>query len=117
MKTLERTQDIDRLFAAMADPYRRGMVDRLSRGAATVTQLAEPLEMRLPSAVKHLRILEEGGLVSSAKAGRTRTYTLRTDALTTIGEWVRSREAAWHTAFDRLDAAMKELPEEESTIL
>lgn len=105
-------QALDRMFLALADPARRGMVERLSFGAATVTQLAEPAGMRLPSAVKHLKVLEQGGLVTSRKVGRERTFRLQVGAMRSIGEWVRSREAAWNAAFDRLAAAMEEIDEE-----
>ena len=108
-----QTQALDRMFLALADPNRRGMVDRLSRGPATVKQLAEPGGMRLPSAVKHLKVLEEGGVVVSRKMGRTRTYSIETAALKTIGDWARDREAAWNAAFDRLAVAMQALDEEE----
>lgn len=113
MSSPPQTLDIDHIFAAMADPQRRTMVERLSHGSATVSQLAAPLTMRLPSAVKHLKILEEGGLVQSTKAGRTRTYSLNKGALDTLDEWVRSRESAWNVAFDRLDAAMQELQKQD----
>ncbi len=105
---------LDGLFLALADPHRRGMVEQLSRGPATVTELAAPAGMRLPSAVKHLKVLEEGGIVTSAKAGRTRTYSVQPLALRTIADWARSREAALNAAFDRLGAAMQAMPEEES---
>ena len=90
------------------------MVEQLSVGPATVKQLAAPFGMRLPSAVKHLKVLEDGGIVSSKKLGRTRTYSIEAGALKTIGEWVRRREAAWNAAFDRLAAAMQEISEEET---
>jgi len=109
-----QTQALDRMFLALADPSRRGLIERLSRGPATVTQLAAPARMRLPSAVKHLKVLEEGGLAVSRKVGRTRTYSIQPRALRTIADWARSREAAWNSAFDRLAAAMQELPEKES---
>ena len=108
-----QTESLDRMFLALADPHRRGMVEQLSGGPATVKQLAAPAGMRLPSAVKHLQVLEAGGLVTSRKAGRARTYSLRPDALRTIGEWAQCREAEWNRAFDRLAAAMLETPEEE----
>lgn len=107
-------QPLDRMFLALADPSRRGMVEQLSVGPATVKQLAAAFGMRLPSAVKHLKVLEEGGIVSSKKVGRARTYTIEAGALKTIGEWVRRREAAWNAAFDRLAAAMQEISEEET---
>ena len=90
------------------------MVERLSAGRLTVKQLAERADMRLPSAVNHLKVLEDGGLVTSRKVGRERTYLLHVDAMQTIGEWARSREVAWHAAFDRLATAMGEINEEES---
>jgi len=109
-----QAQAIDRMFTALADPHRRGMVERLSAGPATVTQLAAPTGMRLPSAVKHLKVLEEGGIVVSEKLGRTRTYSLQTGAIRTIGDWIRHRETAWNVAFDRLAAAMQAISEEDS---
>lgn len=107
-------QPLDRMFLALADPNRRGMVEQLSDGPATVKQLAAPTGMRLPSAVKHLKVLEQGGIVSSIKVGRTRTYSIQANALRTIGDWARNREAAWNAAFDRLAAAMQEISEEET---
>lgn len=109
-----QAQSLDRMFLALADPSRRGMVDHLSRGPLTATQLAAPTGMRLPSAVKHLSVLEDGGLVVSSKAGRTRTYSLQTAAFRTIADWARHREATWNAAFDRLAAAMEEINEEEA---
>ena len=76
------------------------MVEHLSRGPATVKQLAEPARMRLPSAVKHLKVLENGGIVISRKSGRTRTYSMKPGAFGAINAWVREREAAINAAFD-----------------
>ena len=94
---------LDRVFHALADPSRLGIVERLSRGPASVGELAEPLAMELPSVMKHLRVLETGGLVSSKKAGRVRTYRIQPRALAAIDKWVNQRRAAWNTRFDRLD--------------
>jgi DNA-binding transcriptional ArsR family regulator len=105
-------QPLDRMFLALADPNRRGMVEQLSNGPATVKQLATPARMRLPSAVKHLKVLEQSGIVISNKVGRTRTYRIRVAALRAITAWARNREAAWNAAFDRLAAVMREAPEE-----
>lgn len=105
-------QPLDRLFVALSESGRRGMVEQLSRGPATVTQLAGPAGMRLPSALKHLKVLEEGGIVVSRKVGRTRIYSMRPQALSAINEWVREREAAMNAAFDRLVQAMHDVPEE-----
>jgi DNA-binding transcriptional ArsR family regulator len=105
-------QHLDRIFFALADPGRRGMIEQLSRGPATVKQLASPANMRLPSAVKHLKVLEEGGIVVSRKAGRVRTYAMHPQALAPLSEWVRERERALNAAFDRLAQAIADLPEE-----
>ena len=106
-------ETLDRMFVALADPNRRLMVERLSAGPASVKQLAVPIGVRMPSAVKHLKVLEEGGIVKSQKTGRTRTFTIEVDAMRAIGGWARTREAEWNRAFDRLAAAMAEVPEEE----
>jgi DNA-binding transcriptional ArsR family regulator len=107
-------QQLDRILAALADPSRRGMVEQLSNGPATVKQLAGPAKMRLPSALKHLKVLEDGGIVVSRKVGRTRTYRMQPAAFRAISDWVRQREAAMNAAFDRLVQAIKDTPEEET---
>lgn len=92
---------LDRLFFALADAHRRGMLDRLSRGPASVTELAEPLGMALPSAVKHLAVLEQGGLVASRKVGRVRTYAVEPQALDAMEAWVAKRKTLLNAQFDR----------------
>lgn len=109
-----RAQQLDRIFVALADPSRRGMVEQLSKGPATVKELAKPAKMRLPSAVKHLKVLEDGGIVVSRKVGRTRTYKIQPTAFGAINDWVRQRERAMNAAFDRLVQAMNDIPEEEN---
>ncbi|RZL35381.1 MAG: ArsR family transcriptional regulator [Rubrivivax sp.] len=99
---------LDRLFAALADGNRRAMVDQLARGPASVSDLARPLAVALPSALKHLAVLEAGGLVESYKAGRVRTYRIAPDAFTGLEAWVAERKAAWHRQFDALDALLAE---------
>lgn len=99
---------LDRLFAALADGSRRAMVDQLSRGPASVSELAKPLDIALPSAVKHLAVLEAGGLVRSDKAGRVRTYRIAPDAFSGLEAWVAERKAMWHRQFDALDALLQE---------
>lgn len=108
-----KPEQFDHLFHALADPYRRSMVEQLSRGPATVSELAEPIGIALPSALKHLKVLEDGGLVHSEKAGRVRTYRVRPDALASVAQWVRQREAQMNKAFDRLVEAMTETPEKD----
>jgi DNA-binding transcriptional ArsR family regulator len=102
---------LDRLFHALADPYRRHMVERLARGPASVKELATPIEIGMPSALKHLRVLEEGGIVLSQKMGRVRTYRMRPQALRSVSQWIKLREAAMNKVFDRLVQAMQDSPE------
>ena len=99
---------LNRLFAALADGSRRAMVDRLARGPASVSDLAKPLAIALPSALKHLAVLEAGGLVQSDKAGRVRTYRIAPHAFEGLEAWVAARKAMWHRQFDALDALLAE---------
>lgn len=101
----------DRMFQALADPHRRGMVEQLARGAATVSELAAPANVGLPAVLKHLRVLEEGGIVVSEKRGRVRTYRMRPRAFASINGWIAQREKDLGAAFDRLEQAMRETPE------
>src|SRR5882762_4870303 len=93
---------LDLTFHALADPARRGMVDRLSRGPASVSELAKPLDMSLSAVVQHLQVLEASGLVRSEKAGRVRTCRLEPLALQTAEEWIAERRATWERRLDRL---------------
>lgn len=99
---------LNQLFAALADGNRRAMVDQLARGPASVTDLARPLGIALPSAVKHLAVLEAGGLVRSDKAGRVRTYRIAPDAFGGLEAWVAERKAMWHRQFDALDTLLQQ---------
>jgi DNA-binding transcriptional ArsR family regulator len=105
---LEETHSLDRMFQALSDQSRRGMIDRLGRGPASVTELAQPLDMALPTVMKHLHVLEISGLVLSEKAGRVRTYHLRKEALASVERWITERKASWNKAFDRLDLFLAE---------
>lgn len=102
----------DRVFQALADPYRRGFVERLSRGPATVSELAAPADVGMPAVLKHLRILEEGGIVVSEKLGRVRTYRMQKQGFAAINQWIAQRQAEMHRAVDRLEALMADVPEE-----
>ena len=93
---------LDLMFQALADPARRSMVERLSRGPASVSQLAEPLAMSLPAVLQHLQVLEASGLVRSAKAGRVRTCRIQPAALRTAETWLTRRRAGWERRLDRL---------------
>jgi DNA-binding transcriptional ArsR family regulator len=94
---------LDQTFQALADPTRREMVERLSRGPATVSELAKPLAMSLPAVMQHLQILVNSGLVTSKKVGRVRTCQIETKALRTAEQWVAERRAMWERRLDRLE--------------
>ena len=95
---------LDGVFHALADPSRRAMVQRLSRGPASVSELAKPLAMSLPAVVQHLQVLEASGLVQTRKTGRVRTCSLDPKALQRAEAWISSRRAAWERNLDRLGA-------------
>ncbi len=99
---------LDRLFAALADPVRLGMVERLSLGPASASQLAGDHTMTLSAVVQHLKVLESGGLVSSQKLGRVRMFTLETQALGQVERWVYERKRAWERDLDRLEQLLRE---------
>jgi len=101
---------LDDVFAALADPTRRGLVERLGRGPATVSELAKPLPMSLPAVVQHLHVLERSGLVRTEKVGRVRTCRLDLKTLTTVSDWVAERQAGWERRLDRLGEFLAEDP-------
>jgi DNA-binding transcriptional ArsR family regulator len=99
---------LDRTFAALADPARRSMVERLVQGPATVSELARPLPMSLPAAMLHLKVLEQSGLVTSEKVGRVRTCRIDPKMLSLAETWVADRRAMWERNLDRLGAFLDE---------
>ena len=101
---LNNAASLDLMFQALADPTRRAIVDRLSRGPASVSDLAKPFAMSLPAVVQHLHLLEQSGLVTTAKLGRVRTVTIDTEALSQAEKWLNDRRISWEQRFDRLDA-------------
>ena len=94
---------MDGVFRALADPTRRQVLARLSRSPGSVSELAEPFDMALPSFVQHLRILEGCGLVRSAKRGRVRTYALEPQRLRLAEDWLAAQRTIWEGRLDRLD--------------
>lgn len=110
---LNQRTPLDLAFQALADPTRRLMVDRLSRGPASVSDLARPLAMSLPGVVQHLHVLEASGLVRSEKVGRVRTCRIEPAALGSAEEWITERRAAWERRLDRLGEYLAEHPEPE----
>ena len=94
--------EADRVFQALADPSRRVIVERLSHGSASVSELARPLPMSLPAVVQHLQVLETSGLVRSEKVGRVRICRLEPAALRPVEQWVSARRSTWERRLDRL---------------
>lgn len=103
---LDRFDVLDRTFRALADPSRRLMLDRLGRGPASVSELADPLPMTLAAVVQHVQVLEVTGLIRSEKVGRVRTCTLRSAQLQAAEQWLTGQRAAWEERLDRLDAVL-----------
>jgi DNA-binding transcriptional ArsR family regulator len=105
-----RAVDLDLTFQALADPTRRNMVERLSRGPATVSELAQPYGLSLPAIVQHLAMLEHSGLVRSEKVGRVRTCRIDPAALSLAERWFNQRRAEWDKRLDRLGEHLKRFP-------
>lgn len=101
--------DLDRAFSALADPTRRAIVSRLCDGPQSVSEIAEPFDIALPSLLKHVRVLEESGLVSSEKSGRVRTCKVERDALQATEAWIHQHVTAWENRLDRLEAHVKRM--------
>jgi DNA-binding transcriptional ArsR family regulator len=108
---LKQSDPLDLLFQALADPSRRAMVDRLSRGPVSVSDLARPFAMSLPAVVQHLKVLETSGLVRSEKVGRVRTCRIDDGALSMAELWIRDRRATWVDRLDRLGGFLRDNPE------
>ncbi|HEY2640120.1 MAG TPA: metalloregulator ArsR/SmtB family transcription factor [Streptosporangiaceae bacterium] len=94
--------DLDRVFQALADPGRRLMVERLTLGPASVSELGKPLAMSLAAVVQHVQVLEASGLVRSHKVGRTRTCQINPPALRAAEQWISERRELWERRLDRL---------------
>lgn len=99
---LNQVADLDRVFHALADPGRRVMLERLSQGSASVSELGQPLAMTLAAVVQHVQVLEASGLVRSQKVGRTRTCTINPGALRSAESWISERRTLWERRLDRL---------------
>jgi DNA-binding transcriptional ArsR family regulator len=99
---LDQTTDLDRTFQALADKSRRAMMERLTLGPASVSELAEPLAMSLAAVLQHVQVLELSGLVKSEKVGRTRTCQIDRAAMTAAEQWIIDRRRGWEARLDRL---------------
>jgi DNA-binding transcriptional ArsR family regulator len=107
-------EPLDLAFQALADPTRRAIVERLTAGSASVSELAAPLPMSLPAVYQHLQVLESSGLVLSQKVGRVRTCHLNVTMLRTAENWIEERRQLWERRLDRLGAYLAALPPEEA---
>jgi len=105
-------QELGRVFQALTDPTRRAVLERLTRGPAAVSELAQPFKMALPSFVQHLGVLEDCGLVRSQKQGRVRTYTLAPQPLKAAEDWLSVQRTLWERRLDALDDFLQILKEQ-----
>jgi DNA-binding transcriptional ArsR family regulator len=101
-------------FAALADPTRRAILERLATGEATVGELAQPFEMSLPAVSKHLKVLENAGLIARGRAAQWRPCQLDAGPLKDVADWVGRYRRHWEESFDRLDQYLRELQKRES---
>ncbi len=105
----------DSVFRALSDSTRRKVLERLSVGPATVSELAAPFRMKLPSFVQHMSVLEQSRLVKSKKRGRVRTYEIAPARFKVAEDWLTGQRRLWETRFDRFDEYIKQLKEKEAT--
>ena len=104
-----KTPKLDLAFHALANPTRRGVVERLRHGPATVTELAQPFKMALPSFMEHLQVLETSGLVRSSKQGRVRTVRIVPGQLRRAAGWLEEQRSIWERRLDQFDTYVKEM--------
>jgi DNA-binding transcriptional ArsR family regulator len=104
----------DQVFHALSNPTRRKVLERLSVGPATVSELAAPFDMQLPSFVQHLAVLEQSRLVRSTKRGRVRTYEMAPERFEVVEDWLAERRRLWEARLDRFDHYVQQLKEKES---
>lgn len=105
---------VNSIFRALSDPTRRNVIERLSARQASVSELAAPYKMALPSFLQHLRVLEECGLVRSRKVGRVRTYQIAPQQLKLAEDWLGRQRTLWERRLDRLDSYLMTMKEENS---
>lgn len=109
LRYMPKHQTLDPVFHALANPTRRAVVNRLSHGPATVSDLAEPFEMALPSFMQHISVLERAGLVKSQKEGRIRTCRLDPGPLGSAEDWMAEQRTLWQRRLDQLDDYLLQL--------
>src|SRR5689334_7274383 len=109
------TRPIDSVFRALSDPTRRQVLERLSRSPASVSELAAPFEMALPSFLDHLKVLENSGMVRSRKTGRVRTYQIAPRRMRAAEDWLSRQRTMWEQRFDQFDSYVMELKEKDNS--
>jgi DNA-binding transcriptional ArsR family regulator len=112
---LDQTTDLDRTFQALADKSRRSMVERLTSGPASISELAGPLDMSLAAVVQHVQVLEACGLVKTKKVGRTRMCRIEPAAMTAAERWMADRRRGWEDRLDRLGDTLNEMQKKEKS--
>ena len=108
------TDPLSLTFAALADPTRRAILARLSKGEASVKELAEPFDISLPAVSKHLKVLERAGLISRGRDAQWRPSRLQAEPLREIATWLQEYRRFWEESFDRLDEYLRKLNTEET---
>lgn len=103
------TDRLSATFAALADPTRRAILARLTLGETSVNELAKPFEMSLPAVSKHLKVLENAGLITRGREAQWRPCKIETQALRNVDEWLENYRKLWEERFDRLDDYLREL--------
>jgi DNA-binding transcriptional ArsR family regulator len=101
-------KNLDLVFRALSDPSRRAIVERVSEGPVSVSELAEPLKISVPAVLQHLQLLEECGLVATRKIGRTRSCQIVPEGLSVLEQWMAARRSMWEKRFDRLGGILEE---------
>ena len=108
LKPMLKYREIDSAFRALAEPTRRGILERLGAGPATVSSLAEPFDMTFAAVVQHLNVLEECGLIRTEKIGRVRTCRIEPDGFAPLANWIEARRASVEHSLDRLGQVLDE---------
>lgn len=108
VQSMPNNDAVGRVFRALGDPTRRMIVERLSRGPTSVSDLARPLDITLAAVVQHLQVLEESGIVRTEKVGRVRSCRLEGEGLRVAAQWIAERRTAWERRFDRLGDLLQE---------
>ena len=102
-----KSQTLDRTFSALSDPTRRGILERLTTGPTSASELARPIGISLPGVLKHIRILEEANLVTTEKSGRTRQCRLGSEHMQDVTRWIERYREQWERQLDRLEVIIE----------